>query len=116
MRAALEAHFRRDGWEVTTAFGANDAIAKFRQMPCPLVVTDMRMPDGDGLRVDARNPGTGSRRLAWFFSQLLASVPEAVRAMHEGACDYLVKPVSFEQLRDVARRVLGRGTDGTRKW
>ena len=31
MREALEAHFCRDGWEVTTAYGANDALAKFRR-------------------------------------------------------------------------------------
>ncbi len=51
MREALEAHFCRDGWDVTTAYGANDALAKFRRTPCSLVVTDMRMPDGDGLGV-----------------------------------------------------------------
>ena len=107
MRAALEAHFRRDGWEVRTAYGANDALEKFRQVPCPLVITDMRMPDGDGLLVMR-----GLRELApevgVIFLTAYGSVPDAVRAIHEGASDYLVKPVSFEQLREVVDRVFNR--------
>ena len=37
-----------------------------------------------------------------------ASVPEAVAAMKDGACDYLVKPVSFEQLEQAAERILAQ--------
>ncbi len=107
MRAALEAQFRRDGWDVTTAYGANDALAKFRQAPCSLVVTDMRMPDGDGLRV-MRGLRELDPQVGVIFLTAFGSVPEAVRAMHEGACYYLVKPVRFEELKDVAERVMGR--------
>jgi DNA-binding NtrC family response regulator len=112
MRAALEAQFKRDGWDVLTAYGANDALTKFRQAPCPLVVTDMRMPDGDGLRV-MRGLREVDPRVGVIFLTAFGSVPEAVRAMHEGACDYLVKPVCFEQLRDVAERVMGRAERGS---
>jgi DNA-binding NtrC family response regulator len=112
MRAALEAQFRRDGWDVLTAYGANDALAKFKQAPCPLVVTDMRMPDGDGLRV-MRGLREMDPHVGVVFLTAFGSVPEAVRAMHEGACDYLVKPVCFDQLKDVAERVLGRAMRGT---
>jgi DNA-binding NtrC family response regulator len=35
-----------------------------------------------------------------------ASVPDAVAAMKDGACDYLVKPVSFEHLEQAAARIL----------
>ena len=51
MRAALDANFRRGGWQVATAGGVAEALAKFRSAPCGLVVTDMRMGDGDGLDV-----------------------------------------------------------------
>ena len=51
MRAALDANFRRSGWQVSTAGGVAEALAKFRSAPCGLVVTDMRMGDGDGLAV-----------------------------------------------------------------
>ena len=110
MRTALDANFRRSGWQVTTANGVADALAKFRQTPCGLVVTDMRMGDGDGLAVLQ-----GVRRLApetaVIFLTAYGSVPEAVLAMKEGACDYLMKPVSFEQLEQTAQRIMGRDLD-----
>ena len=106
MRAALEANFRRQGWRVTTASGTSEALERFRQSPCPLVVTDMRMPDGDGLRVMQ-----GVRELApetaVIFLTAFANVPEAVNAMRKGACDYLIKPITFEQLKEAASRIMG---------
>lgn len=112
MRAALEAYFVRDGWEVTTAYGANDAVAKFRQAPCSLVVTDMRMPDGDGLGV-MRRLREAAPRVGVVFLTAFGSVPDAVRAMREGACDFLVKPVCFERLKEAAERVIARGASAT---
>jgi DNA-binding NtrC family response regulator len=111
MRAALEAHFQRDGWDVVTAYGVNDAIAKFQKRPCPLVVTDMRMPDGDGLKV-MRGLREVAPNVGVVFLTAFGSVPEAVSAMREGAWDYLVKPVCFDQLKKVAERVLARATSG----
>jgi DNA-binding NtrC family response regulator len=109
MRAALEAHFVRDGWEVITAYGAHDALEKFRRVPCPLVVTDMRMPDGDGLRV-MRGLRELAPQVGVIFLTAFGSVPDAVSAIREGASDYLVKPVCFSQLKEVAERVLARAT------
>jgi len=107
MRAALEASFRRSGWRVRTAAGKNEALALFRSAPCPLVVTDMRMPDGDGLAV-MQGIRTMAPEAAVIFLTAFGNVPEAVTAMKEGACDYLIKPVPFEQLRQAAERILGR--------
>jgi DNA-binding NtrC family response regulator len=105
MRAALEANLRRQGWKVTTAGGASEALERFRLAPCPLVVTDMRMPDGDGLRV-MQEVRALAPETAVIFLTAFANVPEAVKAMREGACDYLIKPISFEQLRESAARVM----------
>jgi len=111
MRTALDANFRQSGWQVTTASGVEDALVKFRTAPCGLVVTDMRMGDGDGLAVLQ-----GVRQLApetaVIFLTAYGNVSEAVMAMKEGACDYLMKPVSFEQLEQTAQRILGRTFDG----
>jgi DNA-binding NtrC family response regulator len=106
MRAALEANFTRHGWEVTTASGTREAMERFRSSPCRLVITDMRMPDGDGLRV-MQNVRALAPDTAVIFLTAFGNVPEAVLAMQQGACDYLVKPVSFEQLQQTAHRVLG---------
>jgi DNA-binding NtrC family response regulator len=112
MRAALEANFTRHGWIVTTASGTREAMERFRSSPCPLVITDMRMPDGDGLGV-MQNVRAMAPDTAVIFLTAFGNVPEAVLAMKQGACDYLVKPVSFEQLRQAALRVLGNAAQGT---
>src|ERR1700679_1770206 len=103
MRAALEAHFLRRNWRVDTAADAPEALEKFRRGLHPLVVTDIRMPGSDGFAGmrQARAPHTAVILLTAF-----GNVPDAVTAMKGGACDYLVKPVSFEQLEQAAERIL----------
>jgi DNA-binding NtrC family response regulator len=105
MRAALDVGFRRRGWSVDTASGTSEALAKIRRRQPLLVVTDIRMPDGDGFTVmrGVRKlcPQTGVILLTAF-----GSVPDAVEAMKGGACDYLVKPISFERLEQAAARIL----------
>ena len=105
MRAALEANFRRRGWRVQTASGVADALAKFQSTPSTLVVTDMRMPDGDGLQV-MQGVRTFVPDTPVILLTAYGSVPDAVQAIKDGACDYLQKPVSFDQLEATAHRVL----------
>jgi DNA-binding NtrC family response regulator len=106
MRAALEISFLRHGWRVETAGGATEAMSKFRRGQHPLIVTDIRMPDGDGFGV-MREARALAPRTAVILLTAFGSVPDAVTAMKNGACDYLVKPVAFEQLEHAAEQILG---------
>lgn len=110
MRTALETSFLRSGWQVDTASGITEALAKFRRRQHPLIVTDMRMPDGDGFAV-MREIRALSPHTAVILLTAFGSVPDAVTAMKNGACDYLVKPVSFEQLELAVQRVLKRNAE-----
>ena len=107
MRMALRTNFERDGWLVDVAAGSGEAMRKIAAWHFPLIVTDVRMPDGDGLQLmrslRASRPSTAVIVLTAF-----GSVPEAVQAMRGGACDYLTKPVSFEELRSSVERVMLR--------
>jgi len=107
MRTALESSFLRRGWQVESAAGAQEAVAKFRRRQTPLVVTDIRMPDGDGFEV-LRQVHAWEPRTAVILLTAFGSVPDAVAAMKDGACEYLVKPVSFEELERTARQILAR--------
>ena len=107
MRAALEARFLRRGWQADIAANAGEALEKFRRGLHPLIVTDIRMPGEDGLFV-MRAARSLAPHTAVILLTAFASVPEAVTAMKDGACDYLVKPVSFEQLEQVAERILAQ--------
>jgi DNA-binding NtrC family response regulator len=105
MRQALETSFRRAGWVVGTAAGLDEAIAKFCNDPFPVVITDMRMPDGTGIDV-LRHLRTAVPKTAVILLTAYASVPDAVQAMKLGASDYMVKPVSFERLQNAVTRAL----------
>lgn len=107
MRTALEAHFLRRGWRVDTAASAGEALEKFRRVRHPLVVTDIRMPGADGFSV-MREARALAPHTAVILLTAFANVPDAVNAMKGGACDYLVKPVSFEQLEQAAERIMAQ--------
>jgi DNA-binding NtrC family response regulator len=105
IRMALKTNFQNAGWNVETASGATEAIRKYGQTKFPLVVTDVRMPDGNGLEVmrSVRASGTST---AVILLTAFGTVSEAVQAMQGGACDYLVKPFSFDQLQSAVERVM----------
>jgi DNA-binding NtrC family response regulator len=107
MRTALQANFQRHGWLVETATGVGDAARALGHASFDLVVSDIRMQDGDGFEVMCsvlkNSPATAVILLTAF-----GSVPEAVESMRSGAFDYLTKPISFEQLQAAAARVMQR--------
>ncbi|MDQ2926138.1 MAG: sigma-54 dependent transcriptional regulator [Acidobacteriota bacterium] len=107
VRTALQANFLRHGWNVQTASGIRDAAAAIERGSFDLVVSDIRMRDGDGFEVMTLvrkdSPSTAVILLTAF-----GSVPEAVKSMRGGAFDYLTKPVSFDQLQATAARVMQR--------
>ncbi|MGA3222712.1 MAG: sigma-54 dependent transcriptional regulator [Acidobacteriaceae bacterium] len=110
MRTALEANFQRHGWLVQTAAGVGDATRVLGHSNFDLVVSDIRMQDGDGFEVMCsvlkNSPSTAVILLTAF-----GSVPEAVESMRSGAFDYLTKPISFEQLQAAAARVMQRARE-----
>lgn len=105
MRSALHAHFVRRGWQVDAVPGVASAISKFKEHQHALVITDIRMLDGNGLDL-MRQIRAISRETAIILLTAYANVPDAVRSIREGACDYLVKPVSFEELEATAQRAM----------
>jgi DNA-binding NtrC family response regulator len=107
IRMALKANFQRAGWEVETASGTTEAIRKFGQNRFPLVVTDVRMPDGNGFEL-MRNVRATEASTAVILLTAFGTVAEAVQAIRGGACDYLTKPFSFDQLQLAVSRVMRR--------
>jgi len=113
MRAALEARFARHGWQVDVAVNGTEALAKFRPGLHKLVITDVRMPGCDGFEL-MREVQNSSAHTAVILLTAYGCVPDAVEAMRNGACDYLVKPVSFEKLELAVEQVLRRAEDDSK--
>jgi DNA-binding NtrC family response regulator len=114
MRAALEARFRQRGWQTDVASNGIEAVNKFRAVRHPLVITDVRMPGRDGFEL-MREVQAASPRTAVILLTAYACVPDAVEAIRHGACDYLVKPVSFEKLETAVEQVLRRAQEEYRE-
>ncbi len=110
---ALKANFERDDWRVETASGAVEALHKSERTSFPLVVTDVCMPDGDGLELMRRLRAADSST-AVIVLTAFGTVAQAVHAMRNGACDYLTKPFSFEQLQSTVERVMRNPPQNTR--
>ena len=115
MRAALEARFRRRGWLVDVAVNGTEALQKFRAGLHSLVITDVRMPGRDGFEL-MREVQTASARTAVILLTAYGCVPDAVEAMRNGACDYLVKPVCFEKLELAVEQVLRRAEHSSKEF
>ncbi len=95
--------FQHEGYETLSAYSGNEAWAIILEREVDLVVSDMTMPDGDGLellaRVKRHKPEIPVIMLTAF-----GTVASAVEAMKEKAFDYLSKPCENEKmLRTVAK-------------
>ncbi len=90
------------GHDVTGTRSWKEAAAYLEQHEPHLVIMDVRLPDGDSLshlrRLVERQPV--------IVLTAYGSVQHAVEAMKAGASEYLVKPVSPEELNLVVQRVL----------
>jgi DNA-binding NtrC family response regulator len=107
IRTALRANFLRHGWRVETAAGVREAIRNLETREFDLVVTDIRMPDGNGMEV-LRAAREAAPSIAVILLTAYGSVPDAVNAMRDGALDYMTKPVSFDRLQATAAQVMQR--------
>ncbi|RLA87529.1 MAG: sigma-54-dependent Fis family transcriptional regulator [Deltaproteobacteria bacterium] len=118
MRVAMEEVLKRCGLRVTTAQDGAGAVEKFCQDLYDLVIADVKMPRMSGLELLKE-----IRRIAPKIPVILVtaygSVDGAVKAMKEGAFDYIQKPFSPEELEEVVKRALsrnGRGQQGVKQW
>jgi two-component system NtrC family response regulator len=88
---------RRQGFEVAEAASGQAAVARFKQEPFDLVLTDQRMPDLSGLEVleavRAASPDTAVVIMTAF-----GTIETAVSAVKAGAADYLAKPLNLDEL------------------
>jgi len=98
----LELALRKMGLDVDRAGNMREALTKLAAHPYDLCLTDMRLPDGDGLQVVQH---IAQRNLDVPVAVITAhgNMENAVTALKAGAFDYLSKPVSLDQLRALVK-------------
>jgi two-component system response regulator PilR (NtrC family) len=114
IRELLALTLQRMGLETDTASSTFEAEQYLRKQTYDLCLTDMRLPDGDGLgllgHVIKDYPGTPVAVITAY-----GSAENAVAALKAGAFDYLSKPVSLTQLRALVNSALKLSHDGQPK-
>ncbi len=103
--------FRRilpeDRYDVTTAEDGARALALVAAGDFDVIVTDIRMPNADGLAV-LREARSRDQDVEVILMTAYATVPAAVDAIREGAYDYLAKPFEPDEALLVVDRALER--------
>ena len=101
----VEKFLTKNGYEITTAFSAAEAKSKTATIHFDLILTDLRLPDSDGMTLLAE------------FKNDLPSIPvilmtgysdinTAVRAIKNGATDYISKPFNPDEVLIVVANAL----------
>jgi two-component system, NtrC family, response regulator PilR len=105
IRELLGMTLTRMGLQTDCVASTAEAFVLLAKNSYDLCLTDMRLPDGDGLAVvDHVNKHHPSLPVAVITAH--GSTENAVAALKAGAFDYLAKPVSLDQLRSLVRAAL----------
>ena len=105
LRTLYELTLLREGYEVQTAGSLAQARACLAGDRYDLLITDMRLPDGEGLSLLHEIAG-GQRPERCIMITAYGSAENAVQALKAGAFDYLTKPVDLKQFRAVVAAAL----------
>ncbi|CAN5827120.1 sigma-54 dependent transcriptional regulator [soil metagenome] len=105
LRAMLRHALERQGHEIVEARDQVEAVQLLEQAQPSLVLSDLRLPEGDGLGV-LRAAKDIDADIPVIVMTAFGSIEDAVRAMKEGALDFLAKPVDPDHLLLLVHRAL----------
>src|SRR5262249_38960189 len=99
--------FVQEGFQVENASSGAEALALASATSFDIVLCDVQMPDLDGIEVLRR-----LRRVAPDSTVILVTaygtIEAAIRALHEGAFDYVRKPFKLDEVRLCVGRAMER--------
>ncbi len=106
-RDALAGFLKKKGYAIDTAMNGQAAVKIAEKKSIDMILTDLRMPDLDGLgvlkKVKEINPDIDVVVMTAY-----GSIESATEAMKQGAVDFVSKPIDLTQLELVMRKALER--------
>jgi signal transduction histidine kinase len=107
IRNVLSISLADSGYTVHTAENGNEALRLFRELCPPIVLTDIKMPDMDGIellrRIKAESPGT---EVIMFTGH--GDMDLAIKSLKHEATDFVTKPIHDEVLEIALKRARER--------
>jgi DNA-binding NtrC family response regulator len=107
LRAMLRHALAAQGHTVVEARDQNEAVQALRTTRPGVVLSDLRLPEGDGLGV-LKAAKELDPELPVIVMTAFGSIQDAVTAMKEGALDFLAKPVDPDHLLLMVERALAQ--------
>jgi two-component system response regulator PilR (NtrC family) len=105
MRELLGIMLHKEGYSVELADSRKQAAAVLARGPVDMVITDVKLPDGDGIEI-LRHLKAAAPDTVVVVMTAFGSTETAVAALKLGAQDYLIKPFDVEELKIVVRNAL----------
>jgi len=97
------------GYQASPAYGGREGLTEFEQGDFQLVITDLKMPEMDGMELLEAVKAL-DRRVVVMVITGYGSIESAVDAIKKGAYDYIPKPFKMEELEVIVNRALERHT------
>ena len=94
------------GREVRGFASAREALESLRDHPCAVLITDLMLPDMDGIAL-MKEARQFLPRLPVIIVTGFGDIPSAVNAVKSGAFDYITKPLDEEKLLQTVERAIG---------
>jgi DNA-binding NtrC family response regulator len=107
LRRVMQMQLVEAGYQVELAGTGGDALRLLIERRPKLVITDLRMPDLDGLEL-LRRIAAEEIQTTVIVITAFGSIETAVQAMRLGAYDYITKPIDYEALVLAVHRAMER--------
>ena len=105
MRDFLSIMLKKEGYDVVTAENGGGALKAIQAEIFDLVITDVKMPDIDGIEV-LKTVKEVSPETVVIMITAFATAETAVEAMKLGAYDYITKPFKVDEIKLVIQKAL----------
>ena len=105
VRESLTKWFQEDGYEVSAADSAREALEKIARQRFDLALVDIKMPGTDGVELQKRIYEIDPEMIVIMMTGY-ASVETAVTALKNGAYDYISKPFDPDDMSHTVRNAL----------
>lgn len=106
-REVLSVVFEADGYAVRCAPHGQGAIAQLKKEPADLIISDVRMPDMDGIEL-LKHVRSLDSDIGVVMMTAYGTIDTAREAFKLGADDFVQKPFNNDELRLIVRRTLER--------
>jgi two-component system response regulator PilR (NtrC family) len=105
MREFLDIMLKREGYRVSSASNGEEVLKLVEKDLFDLILMDIRMPKMDGISV-LKNIKVLSPETTVIMITAYASADTAIKAMKEGAYDYITKPFKVEEIKLIIKNAL----------